>query len=110
MIYFIRAGNGPVKIGHSHNPNARLAALQSGNYEKLKIIASIDGGHSLEKALHEHFNSKQLSGEWFTLTDEEIGKIIFSILSGVFTWEELPQDEELDEIDRIATKYEQARN
>jgi hypothetical protein len=41
-IYFIQAGmNGPIKIGFSDNVPNRLAALQTSNYEKLHLLASL---------------------------------------------------------------------
>lgn len=64
MIYFIKGG-GFVKIGYSKNPRARLKELQTGNPNKLKLLATMPGTYSTEATLHEMFKSQRAHGEWF---------------------------------------------
>ena len=76
--YFIGADDGPVKIGHSANPKARLRSIQTNFPTKLKILAVVVGGPDIEKAYHDRFSSFRLEGEWFERTeniDREIDRI-----------------------------------
>ena len=43
MIYFIQAGNKAVKIGWTQSIDGRIAALQTANYEKLKVVYTFKG-------------------------------------------------------------------
>jgi hypothetical protein len=64
-LYFIRMGDGPVKIGHSVDVKARLACFQVGSPYPLALIATIpDEGHE-EAIWHEAFADYRLHGEWF---------------------------------------------
>src|SRR5688500_15002821 len=71
-VYFIsRIDNGHVKIGHSVNPEARLAALMgSWSTSSLRLLAQFPGGPAEENVLHERFKSSRLKGEWFRRSDE----------------------------------------
>ncbi len=70
-VYFIRAGlSGPIKIGFSKNPLRRYQDLQSGNPEKLRLLAIHPGGAELERTLHRYFKPSRLLNEWFDPTDE----------------------------------------
>ena len=66
-IYFIQAGtSGPIKIGYSGGPiERRLAALQTGHPEPLRLLAAVDGDRSTEAELHRRFHPYRRSGEWF---------------------------------------------
>lgn len=66
-VYFIQAGEaGPVKIGHSARPRLRLANMQIGNPDRLRIIRLFEGGAPEELALHERFAEHRIVGEWFS--------------------------------------------
>ena len=81
-VYFIRAGeSGPVKIGKADDVMERLAGLQCGNPEPLRLIRTLDGGQFEEYWLHRHYRPLRLRGEWFTfcasmLTIEAPGQTI----------------------------------
>jgi hypothetical protein len=68
MIYFIQEGkDGPIKVGHSSDPEARLAALQTGNSKTLHLRRTVKGGNRMEQELHselEHLRLRE-DGEWF---------------------------------------------
>jgi hypothetical protein len=71
MIYFIKnVANGNIKIGFSETPTKRLRELQTGSTERLVLLKSIPGDHSLERQLHEQFAHCRLDGEWFSSADE----------------------------------------
>jgi hypothetical protein len=69
VTYFIQAVHGgPIKIGRSTRAYLpkRLAALQTGNPDPLRITHVLDGDH--EARLHREFRNERLSGEWFMPT------------------------------------------
>jgi hypothetical protein len=66
-IYAIQAGGygGDIKIGISRDPARRLATLQVGHAETLRLVGMWPGTAEDEKALHEMYASTRLRGEWF---------------------------------------------
>lgn len=80
LVYFIQAGHdGPIKIGRSRSPLTRLQELQTGNAMQLRYCGAVEGGAALEQALHEHFASIRLTGEWFTPTPELVDYIHYML-------------------------------
>jgi len=63
-IYFIQRGeDGPIKIGQtSKDPQTRVAALQIGSAEPLRLLGFF---RSKESKIHEMFREHRMSGEWF---------------------------------------------
>lgn len=75
-VYFIQVGcDGPIKIGRSTAPLARLATLQTGHSEPLRLLVTTTGGDELEKALHRRLSSHRLRGEWFSPHVEVLAEI-----------------------------------
>jgi predicted GIY-YIG superfamily endonuclease len=70
-LYFVQAGyKGPIKIGIAGDVCRRIAELQTGNHNKLNLIAAIPIGtkkkaQRIERWLHGRFRSKHIRGEWF---------------------------------------------
>lgn len=64
-VYFIQAANGAIKIGFTLDVARRLATLQNGSPERLKLLATMPGGEPEELALHERFAEFRQRGEWF---------------------------------------------
>jgi len=64
------------KIGSSDNPEERLKQLQTANGERLELIETFETKNKfkLESALHRRFLSKKTLGEWFELTEEDLGE------------------------------------
>jgi hypothetical protein len=68
-VYFIQGVNGgPIKIGHSANPQRRLKDLRTS--QPLRILATMMGGRKKENELHRLFSSSRTHGEWFEPTRE----------------------------------------
>lgn len=68
MIYFIQEGkDGPVKVGYSSDPEARLRALQTGNSSRLRLRKVFEGGRQTEAEAHERLDDLRIrdDGEWF---------------------------------------------
>jgi hypothetical protein len=66
LIYFVRAGDGPIKIGITNTIRSRLRVLQSGHYEELSLLLVIEGTPSQEALIHHRFSHLHIRGEWFT--------------------------------------------
>ena len=65
-LYFIQSDvTGMIKIGRSKNPEKRLKQLQTGNPNKLKLIASFENSGWKEKIIHERLERWSEHGEWF---------------------------------------------
>ena len=65
-VYFIQQSDGgPIKIGTAKDPEQRLAALQTGNPQELRLLGSVLGSRAVELGLHELFRAYRLNGEWF---------------------------------------------
>ena len=67
-VYFVKAGRF-VKIGFSTNVAKRLAALQTSQPHKLRLLAVVEGDLSTESALHARFAELRHQGEWFRWKD-----------------------------------------
>ena len=66
-VYFVQSGQkGPIKVGYTtQEPRDRLYAMQTGNPERLNMLAAIPGGPELESAMHVAFAGYHIEGEWF---------------------------------------------
>lgn len=68
VVYFVRnPSNRLVKIGHTRNLPARLAAFRTA-IPDLELIGTIKGGVRVEADLHATFAAERVSGEWFMPT------------------------------------------
>lgn len=67
-LYFIQAEKGgPIKIGVSIDPKKRLAMIQTGNPDKLRIILLVNNINKLiEKFIHQELDRFRIRGEWFS--------------------------------------------
>ena len=66
FVYFIQAGkDGPIKIGYSDDPLARLEDLQTAHHEQLRLLMTIADNGTMEMQLHERFADLRIRGEWF---------------------------------------------
>ncbi|ELR23363.1 uncharacterized protein ACA1_069470 [Acanthamoeba castellanii str. Neff] len=78
-VYFIAASpyRDECKIGHSANIIKRRQQLQTGNAARLEVLYTIaqpSAGEArmLEQALHAYLAHRQLQGEWFRLSRDEV--------------------------------------
>lgn len=65
QVYFVRAGEGPIKIGIAADVDARVRTLQTAHAEQLIILAVTEGGQAREFEYHGRFAEHRLNGEWF---------------------------------------------
>ena len=73
-LYIIQSDKtGMIKIGRSKDPEKRLKQLQTGNPNKLKLIACFKNEGWREKQIHESLRAYRLKGEWFSY--DSVGSI-----------------------------------
>jgi hypothetical protein len=66
VVYFIQDGES-IKIGFClKKPEKRLAALQTGNSNTLRLLGHVSGSEMHETLLHRHFSRFRIQGEWFS--------------------------------------------
>lgn len=71
-IYLVRCNaSGYYKIGISKDVNSRFSSLRTGN-PNLELIWHYSGFTSDEEFLHELFEDRRVSGEWFVLDNDDI--------------------------------------
>jgi hypothetical protein len=69
-VYFA-AASGRIKIGTTtKSVSDRIKSINAHLARPLKIIGSIDGGISIERAVQKHLGEWHIKGEWFTDCDE----------------------------------------
>jgi hypothetical protein len=68
IVYFIQdVMTLAIKIGFClKNPEKRLAALQTGNSNTLRLLGHVRGSVLHEKVLHMRFSRFHIQGEWFS--------------------------------------------
>ncbi len=59
------AGGGFTKVGHSINPEERLAKAQPSNPLELRLVLQVEGGARLERLVIEELRDRHERGEWF---------------------------------------------
>lgn len=74
-VYLMKSNN-LYKIGLTGNWEKRLKRLKTGNPNIEKVIAKrVEDCKEAESKLHKRYKSKRESGEWFSLTDQDIKDI-----------------------------------
>lgn len=113
-VYFMQhTGGGPVKIGRSKRPGARIANVSRAKFgggDELRYIGwlkvKLGVEVRLERALHERFADKRLDGEWFDINGaadlSEILATARSVVGDGFTLAGLGGDEDEDDNNRVA--------
>jgi hypothetical protein len=64
------------KIGWSKQPGGRHSSIQVGNPLPVTLIGVVEGTPADEDTWHEVFKGKRARGEWFSLTDEDVNRIL----------------------------------
>lgn len=77
-IYILQRENTNIyKIGISKNVNNRVDALKTAIIENILILyhRPVNYAYKVEKYIHKLYKNKQLSGEWFELTIDDVNNI-----------------------------------
>lgn len=87
-LYYIQRGDdGPIKIGTSGSPFARLKEMQTACPERLHMRAIERGSRAYERTMHEAWARHRIAGEWFRPAPD----LLVSIAAiGLDAWEEGP--------------------
>lgn len=76
FVYFVQvAGDGPIKIGWTADPQQRLIHLQIACPYSLILLGTIEGNEKHERLWHRVFAQHRLRGEWFMPSTELMGYI-----------------------------------
>jgi len=71
MIYFLRSGAGPIKIGYAkQDVISRVRQLQTASFSDLTPIGVMEGDVGKEREIHRRFIADWISGEWFHPTED----------------------------------------
>lgn len=91
-VYFVKPvdADGPIKIGCSQEPEARLHAMDKMSPVRLEIAAQLPGGTILERRFHHRFRHLHSHGEWFR-ADDELIETVRAIKEGNFDTGTLPE-------------------
>ena len=65
VIYAIEDEQRRIKIGWARNASRRLAILQTGNADELRLVGVIPGTVANERIIHELLVTDRLRGEWY---------------------------------------------
>lgn len=89
---------GPVKIGVSSKPEARIRSLQSGNPNKLALFCQFNlqsrkMARYMERATHHMRRENALRGEWFDMSPELAAEYIHFYLSAFIASKERLADQ-----------------
>jgi hypothetical protein len=79
-VYFVQVGEGlrgPIKIGTAIRVASRIAGMQSGNHQELRLLFDvpfannrIDGAYAAEASLHRYFAGQRIRSEWFSWSED----------------------------------------
>lgn len=66
-VYFVQVGEeGPIKIGVAGKVDNRVNAIQTSNYQDIRLIGMTPGDEEDERRWHDRFAKHSISGEWFS--------------------------------------------
>lgn len=70
-VYFLQSGDRPfVKIGWAIDPTSRIASLQCGSPEELRLLGRVQATMAEEMEWHRRFCHLHFRAEWFHLSEE----------------------------------------
>lgn len=104
-LYFIQAGeSGPVKIGTSRDPRARLSNMQVNNHERLTLLAAARVLPETEGDVHEDLSLARLHGEWYMPTAQVLDEAAHWASRGDAAWLVEPTRPEMASAARAAIR------
>lgn len=70
-VYFVKAGNGAVKIGYSADFDRRFGEVMKMLPEKMEVLCRVPGDRRTEFYFHRKLQRSRIVGEWFR-PDEDV--------------------------------------
>ena len=84
-LYFVQCRvTGSVKVGRSRNVQARIAQLQTGCPQPLRVILLGVGMGHRERGIHRLLRRYRTSGEWFT--EDSLGHVPDDVWANCLPW------------------------
>lgn len=76
-VYLVKSVTGFYKIGRTVNPHNRLRTFNVKLPFEIEYehVIQTNNMYALESKLHAQFADKRVNGEWFNLTDSDVGQI-----------------------------------
>jgi len=68
VVYFVRRGDGAIKIGLTTNLTQRMDAFN--HVHPVTLLGTMPGHREVERSLHARFAAHRLHGEWFTASPD----------------------------------------
>jgi len=94
FVYVVSSDTGVVKVGFSKDVASRLATLQTGNPDRLKVYTHHEVPASLaqivERRAHELLHAAHMCGEWFQVTAHEAEDAILTAILEIVPREPAP--------------------
>jgi hypothetical protein len=74
LVYLVQGDPGtPIKVGlATSGARARIAGLQTGNPQELRLLHILAGNRTLEWNLHTRLKEHRVRGEWFDIPADEL--------------------------------------
>lgn len=73
-VYFLQMVGGPIKIGTTVDIERRKKRIEA-RKGPLVLLATLPGGDSVERQMHQRFAHCQIQGEWFSPVEDLLGFI-----------------------------------
>lgn len=83
-VYIVKMGNSKkYKVGSATNVKVRLKTLQTGNPYPLhlKYFKAVEDANIIERKIHKLLDDVRIVGEWFTIEDKLLDKIVSEYFS-----------------------------
>lgn len=84
-VYVISAGRAPVKVGIAIDPARRLAALQTGHPERLRLHQHIPvaagRAREIERLCHLCLADHRMKGEWFDVDPQVAAQVVREVIA-----------------------------
>lgn len=80
MWTYIIKTNRRFKIGISKRLLGRLKDIRARNPDIVELVAAAKFKEDKEAELHQRYNEKQLNGEWFSLTEDDVKDLRYEFL------------------------------
>ena len=77
-VYLLQCGD-ILKIGYTRKSiDQRIKQMRTGNSEEFKILGFFESkwGTKIESRLHRKYKNKKISGEWFSLDEDDVSKFV----------------------------------
>lgn len=114
FVYFIAAGSSAMKIGMSDEPRKRLSDLQTGHYQDLELLFTIEcvnreAAFEVEGAFQRWYTDKLIRDEWYSLTAFDVQADLKLLMSLTRLVTGITQHASQDDIKRLGVKAEKKK-